>query len=863
MIRRNDRSLDRFPLVPLLLLAAVVGSFLAPGESKAQQTLQSPEEFLGFEAGERFNPHHRVVDYVRHVAEASSRVELEEYGRTHEHRPLLVAFVSSEENLAALEEIRTNNRRLAGLEEGEPSGRRATIVWLSHGIHGDESSSMEAAMHTLYALADPDPEQAEWLENTVVAVDPALNPDGSNRYVNWFNQMQGVRADPRPETREHNMPWPHGRFNHYLFDLNRDWAWQTQKETRARTALYHRWLPHVHVDFHEMGFDSPYYFAPAAQPFHEEITEWQREFQHTIGDSHVRYFDEQPELYYTREVFDLLYPSYGDTWPTFNGAIGMTYEQAGNVAAGRKVITQEGDTLTLAHRISNQHTLALSTVEVTSEHHDRVLEEFESFHQQGPDELEGPYRTFVIRADEGGDRAEALAEYLAAQEIRVGHPEGGRSMDGYHYRTGQTEGFTLSEEDLVVPLDQPKSVLAKVLLEPRTTVVDSITYDITAWSLPYVYGLDAYAVTEDVAVGTWEVDVSREYGVEPGAQDEPYAYVAPWGTWRDARFLSQLLEEGVRVRFAERPFVVQGRSFDEGALVMTRRGNEGLGPDFDRIVREAAMEEERSVFASPTGRVDEGIDFGSNRMLFLDPPQVAAVAGQGISTTAFGEIWHYFDHQIGYPLAIIDQRTLGGMPLDDYDVLILPDGNYHAVLDDDIYGEILRWAREGGTLIALGGALDYLAEREDVPGLELRSFQDSADDAETEPSELVRRYGDREQEAVSRNIPGAIFRLELDGSHPLGFGYGDEYFSLRTSPRSMELAENGWNVGVLGDFEEAHRGGFVGHEAEELVENSLVFGELPLGGGRVVAMADSPLFRAFWANGRILFANAVFFVGNR
>ena len=327
--------------------------------------LKSPAGFLGYELGDHFTAHHLVVAYYEHVTKSESNVKAVYYGKTYENRPLMAAIVSSEENMSILDDLRRDNLKRAGIMEGKPSGKKVGIVWLSYNVHGNEANSTEAAMKTLYALADKNNKATQrWLENTIVILDPCINPDGRDRYANWYRMTGNRWPDADPMAREHMEPWPGGRTNHYYFDLNRDWAWQTQTESEARIKLYNQWLPHVHVDFHEQGMNSPYYFAPAAEPFHEYITDWQRELQTMIGKNHAKYFDKNNWLYFTKEVFDLLYPSYGDTYPTYNGAIGMTYEQAGGGRGGLAVETEDGDTLTLEDHLTHHHTTSLSTVEV-------------------------------------------------------------------------------------------------------------------------------------------------------------------------------------------------------------------------------------------------------------------------------------------------------------------------------------------------------------------------------------------------------------------------------------------------------------------------------------------------------------------
>ena len=298
--------------------------------SFSAQSIQSPKEFLGYELGERFTRHHKVVEYFSYLSNQLSNVQLEKYGETNEHRPLYVAYVSSEKNMSNLEQIRQKNLGQTGLIEDRGAGEIA-IVWLSYNVHGNEASSTEAAMNTIYLLLT---EKKSLLENTLVIIDPCVNPDGRDRYVNWFNQVSTSPYNPDINAKEHQEPWPGGRPNHYLFDLNRDWAWATQVESQLRLNVYNKWMPHVHVDFHEQSMNNPYYFAPAAEPYHQVISRWQRDFQTQIGKNHAKYFDQNGWLYFTKESFDLLYPSYGDTYPTYVGAIGMTYEQAGHGRGG-------------------------------------------------------------------------------------------------------------------------------------------------------------------------------------------------------------------------------------------------------------------------------------------------------------------------------------------------------------------------------------------------------------------------------------------------------------------------------------------------------------------------------------------------
>lgn len=818
----------------------------------AQNAPQSPSEFLGYELGTQWTPHHRVADYFRHVASSTSLATLRSYGETNEGRELLLATLSSPGNMERIEQIRTDNLKRAGLMEGDPAGEPVGIVWLSYNVHGDETSSSEAAMKTIYELVRPDNGEArQWLGNTVVIMDPMVNPDGRDRYVNWYRQVAGDRMNVDPDAREHDQPWPGGRTNHYYFDLNRDWAWLTQKESRLRVAEYQEWLPHIHVDFHEQSYNDPYYFAPGAEPFHLAITEWQREFQYIIGRNHARYFDRNDWLYFTREVFDLFYPSYGDTYPIFNGAIGMTYEQGGGGSAGLGVIRSEGDTLTLTDRLTHHHTTGLSTVEVASEHSGRMIEEFASYYETAQSEPRGEYKTYVIRGDANPDQLRSLLELLDRHRVRWGKAPGERSVTGYNYRTGETEEVEITADDYLVSAYQPKSVMARILFEPRPELTDSLTYDITTWEQHYAFGVEGYALESRIDPVPGEAPAEE---VDNRFSGTPYAYLARWEDLDDVRMLAELLKNDVSVRYASESFSIEGEEYAPGSLVITRNGNSALGERFDRLVQRIATRHGEQLQAVSTGFVDSGPDFGSSAVEYLERPRVLLLSGEGTSSGSVGEIWHFFDRQIDYPVTLVSASEFGGVELDDYDVLILPSGYYGGTLSGGRMDEIREWVSGGGRLVAVEGANGFL-EGED--GFALR---EKPEEEGEEPQEEVQAvpYTERQREYVPSSNAGSVFRVAMDSTHPLGYGYGEEYFSLKLDSDAYEYLDQGWNVGVT--REGSHMSGFVGHEAEQRIENTLTFGVQGMGGGSVVYMVDNPLFRAFWHNGKLLFANAVFMV---
>ncbi len=825
----------------------------------AYAQLKSPSDFFPHAWGEHFTPHHLLVDYYRHVAANSNHLQLIEFGMTNEKRPMLLLVVSTPENLARLEEIRQNNLRRTGMLGGQARNEEIALVWLGFSVHGNESAGAEAAPQVVYDLVNPaNASTKEWLKNTIVLIEPVVNPDGFNRYVEWYRRTANVVNNPDPNAMEHLEPWPGGRVNHYLFDLNRDWAWQTQVESQQRIAIYHNWMPHVAADLHEQGVNNPYYFAPAAQPYHKFITPFQREFQVDIGKNHAKYFDQNGWLYFTKEVFDLLYPSYGDTYPTYNGAIGMTYEQGGSGRAGRGIINETGDTLTLLDRVMHHKTTALSTVEISSKNAKRLVENFTDFFAKSRNAQIGEYKTFVIKGSNVKERMKALCNLLDKNRIQYGSAGKSLQLKAFDYQTGKETALKVEENDLIISAFQPKSVLAQILFEPKTDIVDSLTYDITAWSLPYAYGLEAYASKDrlDAQPGY----SFGNYSNNLTTTQNPYAFVARWHSLQNVRFLTELLRKGVKVRFAQAAFDVEGQHYAPGTLVLTSADNRKL-EGFEKIVADVAQKYQQDIQAVRTGFVQKGKDFGSSDYTFIEMPKVALLGGEGTFSNSFGQAWYFFEQDIQYPITVIPAENLARLNFSDYNVLILPDGFYN--LNDATLEKLNAWISSGGRLIAIGAALNAL---EDAKGFSLTKYASeedkTADKKANDKAALDARFDPYEGQArryISEDIPGAIFKLKMDNSHPLGFGLPNYYFTLKTGTQRFQPIKGIWNVGTIDD--NPMMLGFVGSKAKEQMKNTVVFAVQDKGQGSVTYMVDNPLYRAFWENGKFLFSNAVFLVG--
>jgi len=800
--------------------------------------IKSPSEFLGYEIGTQFTRHADIVNYFKYVAAESNMVQYDTYGKTNERRPLTYAVISSESNMNIIETIRINNLKNIGIENGTANPEIA-IVWLSYNVHGNEASSSEASMLTLYKLIT---EKKSWLENTVVIIDPCINPDGRDRYVNWFNQVKATPYNVSQSATEHNEPWPGGRPNHYLFDLNRDWAWATQVESTQRLKIYNMWMPHIHVDFHEQGINEPYYFAPAAEPFHEIISNWQRDFQVQIGKNHARYFDKEGWLFFTRERFDLLYPSYGDTYPTFMGAIGMTYEQAGHGRSGLGINTDEGYVLTLVDRVAHHTTTGLSTVEISSMNASNLNSEFKKFFQNG----NLKYKSYVLKGNT--DKINALTNLLDKHEIKYGFTTN-KTVNGFSF-SNNANGSMDASGALVVSTNQPKGKMVKALFEPDAKLSNPLTYDITAWSLPHAYGLETIASTSLVSANGNNPSTRVQNTPMPNGA----GYISKWNSIEDASFLSDLLKNNIRVRFSEKELSFANNKFGRGSLIITKSDNKN-NPSFDNIVTDIANQYNRKLYAAASSFADNGTDFGSPNVKLINKQRIAVLKGNGVSSLSYGAIWHFFEQQLQYPITSIDTDYFNRVKLDNYDVLILPEGFYSGILNENAIDNLKDWIRSGGKIIAMGRAVNSF---KDLDGF---GISKNEKDDEEEDTENLTPYDQRENERVKDFITGSIYKIKIDPSHPMAFGYNDSYFSLKQGNNSYKFLERGYNVGYIkGDAVSVS--GFSGDDAKAGLKNSLVFGEVRIGSGSIIYLVDNVLFRSFWENGKLFLVNSIFFVNN-
>ncbi len=855
LITRLPRRFSGFSI--LARIGAVSLVLGIPGTAPVcAQGIPSPGEFFGLEPGERFTDVGAVQSYAEALAAASEEVELRHYGVTPEGRPLMLLVLS---RAGTLENVDRSLESLARLSDPDlPAGdaskiarREKAVVWFTYGVHGDESSSTEAALWTAWDLASGTSGSSQVLDSLIVVIDPSANPDGRDRYVQWYRSVRGLEPNPEPSSAEHHQPWPGGRFNHYLFDLNRDWTWASQPETRARLGEFDRWHPVVHVDFHEMEPGSTYFFFPAASPVNPIYPDYTLRWGEYFGRENAREFDRRRWLYYTQERFDLFYPGYGDTWPSLVGAIGMTYEQAGGGGAGLSVRRADGSTLTLADRLEHHRVAGLTTLRAAAARKSDLLLDYAEFHRS----LRDGYPDVLLVPGEESAALDALSAILLLQGIeveRATRPFGAKASPhaGFDARNEFPEGT------LRVRSAQPRGRLAVTLLQPETLHPESgsnRTYDITAWSLPYAFGVEAHTTSESINASSFEQVREQAAAVDekvPFEETSPIGWLVPPTLQSVAPLYRWLSAEGRAVAL-ESEFVIDGHRWPPGTRFVPADSGGA-----DRLVESGLAS-----FAVPvrSALTEEGRDLGTPWSVGMRSQRVGVFRGEGIRPTSFGAAWYFLERLVQIPFDALDLSAVAGLDLSKWDVLVLPDGSPGRTLDERATEALETWLEAGGTLVASAGSARWASE--EFTDIEARSAEpDSLSPEERRRHALLTR-NEKRVERWDRAVTGVILPVQSDPSHPLGWGAGlgnqaGRKFVLHIADLAFEPADGFETVISFEEDLRAVSGVMSDAKLEELSASSWL-ASARAGDGRVILFADDPLFRLMWPSQFILFSNAL------
>jgi zinc carboxypeptidase len=848
-------------------------------------------QVLGYDPGERLTSNGDMLRYLNALASSSPKIRVFDYGASWEGRKLVYAVVGSEANLQKLDSIRSTIQRFAdprktsAAEARQMIARVPAVVWLAAGVHGDELSAPEATLLTAYHLlaARNDKLVETILANDLVLLDPLQNPDGRQRFLNYYEQTRGAEPDESPLAAEHNQAWPGGRYNHYLFDLNRDWIALTQPEIRDEVKVLREWLPLVCVDLHEMGSDSTYFFSPEADPYNPNLTETQRENLKLFGRNNARWFDRYGFDYFTREVYDAFYPGYGASWPSYFGSLAMTYEQAS--ARGLGIRRSDGTLLDFRDTIRHHFVACLATLEAAAQNREKLLDDFYQYRasaiQEGSTE---PVKEYILPRGRDGSATDKLAGILVEQGIEVRRAAAAFRADGRDFPAGT----------YVVSTAQPAKRLIRTLLDPQTAMdkrfleaeetrrqlkQHSEIYDVTAWSLPLLFNVEAVPESS-VSEGRFEpATPDRARPGELHGAKATVAYVVPWGTEASARLLAAALRGNLMVSSGDRPFTLEGRAYPAGSLIFKVKDNPPDLPDtLARLARTAGAD----VYAANSGWVEDGVNFGSGYVVSLRKPAVALVWDAPAAASAAGATRFVLERQYGYPVTLVRAAQLSAAALARFDVLVLPPGSaYSRLLGENGIDRLKDWVDGGGTLVALGNAIDFLSDpkvdlldlkqENALPSVEKKEDQkdQKADDTQEKSrrvpgteiaSDAQYQQATRASDEAPDGSPGAILRARVQPDNWLTAGVGDTVNAMVVG-RAIYAplrADQGVNAAYFEAADKLLAGGYLWSEnRRQMAYKPLVVTETS-GRGLVVAFTSDPNFRGMLDSMNILFLNAIF-----
>ena len=803
------------------------------------ENIQSPEEFLGYEIGFEHTRHDLIVSYLNYLSNSSKKAEIIKYGESHEGRDLIMLTVSSTNNLSNLDKIKQEHLKYTEPTSNlEVNKNLPVIINLGYGVHGNEPSSAEAAMLAAYTLvASENIKIKRLIENSVVFIDPTINPDGRDRHSQWANQYKSINLVADSNDAEHNEMWPKGRTNHYWFDLNRDWLLAINPESRGKLKWYHSWYPNVVTDFHEMGTNSNYFFEPmkrnaSLKPLIPD--ENYSVLSPIFAEYYVNALDSIGSFYYTKESFDETYPGYGSSYPDVQGAVAILFEQASS--RGHLQETNYG-TMSFGFTIRNQYLSSIATVEAAVDNKDLLRDYQRRFFNSSVNE----FKDEKIKAYEFGDmydqnRNKAFIDKLLMHKIKVYNSKG----------------------KFVVPVNQGQSRMVKNFFETHSKYVDSVYYDASAWSVSNIYNMKSKKLKS--FFGESEIKSTENFIKNIKVNKSNYAYILDWDDYNAAAALNLLQKNEIITYSAFKPFSVKVnrtksiKKFNYGSVLIPVSKQNISSEKLFSIVKEMQEKYDVPVYNSESGYSINGIDLGSNNFRINKPVKVAMLIGEGVNSYEAGEVWHLLDTRIGMPLTKIRLDQFSRISLDKYTTLVMVSGSYDQ-LDNKQIDKIKNWIEDGNTLITIAKGSSWAIDSDLINETLVKSINDT--------TYSRKRYVDASEHIGRERIGGIILNADLDLTHPLAFGYHDKsipvyknnnVFINKTKDDYSSVAIYSEDFHIDGYISELNRKEYIPGAASLIVSN--------VGSGRVIVFADNPNFRGTWYGTNKLFLNAIFLGDN-
>jgi hypothetical protein len=822
--------------------------YYLPDSVTYNPAIPKPKDIIYHEVGEWHITHDRLVNYMKAIATAApDRVKLETMGFTYEGRPQVLLIITSPKNQQRLEEIRQQHVKLTDPAQSSSLNidDMPVVVWIGHSIHGNESSGANASLLSAYYLAAAQGKQIDdLLDNVVVLFDPSFNPDGLQRFSTWANQHKSKNLVSDPNSREFNEVWPGGRFNHYWFDLNRDWLPAVHVESQNRLTWFHKWKPNILTDHHEQGSNATFFFQPGVPSRVNPLTpEKNQELTGKLAKFHAAFLDRIGSMYFTKENYDDFYYGKGSTYPDVQGCIGILFEQASS--RGHLQQTSNG-LLSFPFTIRNQFVTALSTLEGAR----ALRKEFLSYQRDFFKQSSNRAAAFATKAYVFGDKNDKIKTFEFATMLKRHQIEIHELPDSWNDREPIAPGLEKGSA-FIVSLNQPQHSLIRAIFDKTFEYKDSLFYDITAWTMPLAFGLASKEITTTPTLGV-KVDALNLPRSEMAGGRSNYAYVLEWDELYAPAAVYEMLDAGLIVKVAtnsfEMPIDNTNKKFDPGTIMIPVRLQKDNAETIANKLKGIAEKYRLKIYSLHTGNVSAGSDLGSSRFTAVTKPSVAMIVGPGVNATDAGEIWHLLDQRMNIPATHLETSIFNRVELNKYNTLIMVGGNYPDLNKD----RLKTWVQAGGTLILTEEAVSWAAQN-GITDVKFKRAKAPVDSTQ----KLI--YTDREQVDGAQQVFGAIFGAEADLAHPLSYGYNQKTVSLfKANKVYMEKSKNPYATPFYYSNKPL-QSGWVSKENLDAIKNSAAVVVNTVGNGRVINIADNPNFRAFWLGGSKVFMNAIFF----
>lgn len=825
-------------------------SYYLPDSVQYNPAIPKPKEIVHHQVGEYHITHDRLVNYMQALAKAApDRIKLEQMGYSYEGRPQILLLVTSPKNHQNLEQIRQQHVQLTDPSRSSSlnTDNMPVVLYIGHSIHGNEPSGANASLLSAYYLAAAQGRQIdELLNNAVILFDPSFNPDGLQRFSTWVNQHRSKNLVTDPNSREFSEVWPGGRFNHYWFDLNRDWLPAQHVESQNRLKWYHRWKPNILTDHHEQGSNATFFFQPGVPSRVNPLTPSKnQELTGKIAKYHAQFLDRIGSLYFTKENYDDFYYGKGSTYPDVNGAIGILFEQASS--RGHAQQTANG-VLRFPFTIKNQFTTTLSTLEAAKNLRKELLDWQREFYRSAMNDA----ASFATKGYVFGDAADPaktaiFVDMLRRHEIDVHHLGSDLKTEGNEFKKGSS---------FIIPANQPQHRLIRGIFDKTFNYKDSIFYDITSWTMPLAFGLPhaelSGASYNANLLGERVTTEITQTGALLNGKSE-IGYLLEWTNFYAPAVLYELQNAGIITKVATNTFETGEGSITKKygygtILIPVSMQNMNSTLLYERV-KAAAEKYSVNIHSVRNGSVKGGSDLGSSKFSVVSKPSIAMLVGTGVNALDAGEIWHLLDQRFNIPMSHLEIGTFNRVDLSRYNTLIMVSGNAYNELNRE---KLKAWIQGGGTLILTEEATSWAAQN-GISNVALKRGKSGVDSARLLP------YVDREQLEGAQAMSGAIFRAEVDLSNPLGYGYTQPSVSLfKANKVFMERSKSPFATPFYYK-DKPLQSGWLSRENYEAMKNSAAVVVTASGSGRIISIADNPNLRAFWLGGTKLMMNAIFF----